>query len=164
MEKPWKNYFNKQWRLTSVDAMGITCPLDVADEKGTSPLCTFLENLQSQYNHDENIRQTQIWGYSLNAWIVLLKTFKVMNNKERLRKLSQIRGDWGNMVSRCNELLCIRSWTLMKNWWYLSSMWSLVNRFLLFQKVVWWYKMLTMGKIVDNGYTETLCTVSLTFL
>lgn len=48
-------------------------------------------------------RQTQFRGHFTRYLTILLKTVKVMKNKERQQKLSQTRRDWKD-INKCNVI------------------------------------------------------------
>ena len=63
--------------------MDIISPL-LVHEKSTSLLWHFFQNPKPEYNHEKNIRQTQIEGHC-KIFDYFLKTVKVVKDRERLR-------------------------------------------------------------------------------
>lgn len=80
VQKPGKHYFRQVIKLNcSSDVIWTACPLE-EDNGTTSPQTTLPHS-----DHEKNIRQISTEGQSINYLRVILKVFKVIQNKKNLR-------------------------------------------------------------------------------
>lgn len=84
------------------------------DENGTSPLWFCSLKLITPTDNGKNITQIQTRGHSTKIWPLLLKTVKVIRNKEKSKELLQSREAQDNMTKR-NMVPWNRIKTLGKN-------------------------------------------------
>lgn len=86
--------------VTSTRAPVIRC-----DEKGTLPLWSSCQNIQSQLNHWQNIRQIPAERGFMEYLTRTHKTLKVIKKQGKSEQLSQSRGARGDVTSKCHNLL-----------------------------------------------------------
>lgn len=128
------NYFKSKPRLISTEkSHGIVCIPVRMQWEGILPLWFLLKTTLSKSNYEKNIDKSQQRYFLQNIWPVILRTVKVIKNKESLRNCHNQEEEpkETQVPAKHNEVSWVGSWTdrgtFRKNWRNLNKVWTLVN-------------------------------------
>lgn len=122
----WKNLLNATWAMLASSMSTVKSHVDcmIWWEWYFIYLCDSLSNTHNPRVIMRKHQKNPNWVKLYKILSILLKTVKTIKN-QKSEKLSQARGAWGDMTTKCNVAWWVESWkrkrSLEKNWHNLNK-------------------------------------------